>query len=95
MLCSICFVFNHFLRSRSPEQASRRLDDSSGHGNPPTNGSRIRYGIEIRGCNLGAALSVIKLGEGEHLLGSGGAAGDSFVGFDRIFERYCVHSWQL
>ena len=34
----------------------------------------------------------IKLGEGEHLLRPGGTAGDSFVSFDRIFERYCVDS---
>ncbi len=32
MLTSFCFVFNHFLRSRSPEQASGRLDESSGLG---------------------------------------------------------------
>ena len=31
MLTSFCFVFNHFLRSRSREQASERLDDTSGH----------------------------------------------------------------
>jgi hypothetical protein len=37
----------------------------------------------------------IKLGEGEHLLRSGGTAGDSFVGFDGIFERYRVYSRQL
>ena len=49
---------------------------------------RIEYGVEIRGCNLGAALGAIKLGKGEHLLRSGGTAGDSFVGFDGIFERY-------
>ena len=64
-------------------------------GNPLTDGSRIRYGVEIRGCNLGGALRATKLGEGEHLLGSGGAAGDSVVGFDRIFERYRAYSWQL
>jgi len=57
--------------------------------------TRIEYGVEIRGCNLGAALAAIKLGEGEHLLRPGGTAGDSFVGFDRIFERYRVYSWQL
>ena len=50
--------------------------------------TRIEYGVEIRGCNLGAALGAIKLGKGEHLLRSGGTAGDSFVGFDGIFERY-------
>jgi len=59
---------------------------------PPT---RIEYGVEIRGCNLGAALGAIKLGKGEHLLRSGGTAGDSFVGFDGIFERYRVYSRQL
>src|SRR6476646_9560245 len=32
MLTSFCFVFNHFLRSRSREQASERLDESSGLG---------------------------------------------------------------
>ena len=32
MLSSFFFVFNHFLRSRSPEQASGRLDESSGLG---------------------------------------------------------------
>src|SRR6266496_412977 len=32
MLTSFCFVFNHFLRSRSREQASGRLDESSGLG---------------------------------------------------------------
>jgi len=32
MLSSFYFVFNHFLRSRSPEQASGRLDESSGLG---------------------------------------------------------------
>jgi hypothetical protein len=40
-------------------------------------------------------LSKIKLGEREYLLRSGGTASDSFVGFDRIFERYRVYSWQL
>jgi hypothetical protein len=64
-------------------------------GNPPTNGSRTRFGIEIRGCDFGAVPGAIKLGKGEHLLRSGGAAGDSVVGFDRIFERYRVYSWQL
>jgi hypothetical protein len=57
--------------------------------------TRIEYGVEIRGCNLGAALGPIKLGKGEHLLRSGGTAGDSFVGFDGIFERYRVYSRQL
>jgi len=57
--------------------------------------TRIEYGAEIRGCNLGAALGAIKLGKGEHLLRSGGTAGDSFVGFDGIFERYRVYSRQL
>jgi hypothetical protein len=47
----------------------------------------IEYGVEIRGRNPGAALGAIKLGKGEHLLRSGGTAGDSFVGFDGIFER--------
>ena len=41
------------------------------------------------------ALGAIKLGKGEHLLRSGGAAGDSFVGFDGIFERYRVYSRHL
>ena len=57
--------------------------------------TRIEYGVEIRGCNLGAALGAIKLGEGEHLLRSRGTAGDSFVGFDRIFERHRVYSRHL
>ena len=57
--------------------------------------TRIEYGVEIRGCNLGAAFGAIKLGKGEHLLRSGGTAGDSFVGFDGIFERYRVYSRQL
>jgi hypothetical protein len=57
--------------------------------------TRIEYGVEIRGCNLGAALGAIKLGKGEHLLRSGGTAGDSFVGFDGIFERYRVYSRHL
>jgi hypothetical protein len=56
---------------------------------------RIEYGFEIRGCNLGGALGATKLGEGEHLLGSGGAAGDSFVGFNGIFERYRLYSRNL
>jgi len=49
----------------------------------------------IRGCDLGAALGAIKLGKGEHLLRSGSTAGDSFVGFDGIFERYRVYSRHL
>ena len=57
--------------------------------------TRIEYGVEIRSCNLGAALGAIKLGEGEHLLRSRGTAGDSFVGFDRIFERHRVYSRHL
>ena len=57
--------------------------------------TRIEYGVEIRGCNLGAALGAIKLGEGEHLLRSRGTAGDSFVGFDGIFERHRVYSRHL
>ena len=57
--------------------------------------TRIEYGVEIRGCNLGAALGAIKLGEGEHLLRSRGTAGDSFVGFDGIFERHGVYSRHL
>ena len=32
MLISFCFAFNHFLRSKSPKQASGRLDESSGLG---------------------------------------------------------------
>jgi len=31
-------------------------------------------------------------GKGEHLLRFGGTAGDSFVGFDGIFERNQVHN---
>jgi hypothetical protein len=57
--------------------------------------TRIEYGVEIRGWNLGAALGAIKLGKGEHLLRSGGTVGDSFVGFDGIFERNRVYSRQL
>ena len=57
--------------------------------------TRIECSVEIRGCNLGAALGAIKLGEGEHLLRSRGTAGDSFVGFDGIFERYRVYSRHL
>jgi len=57
--------------------------------------TRIEYGVEIDGCNFGAALGAIKLGEGEHLLRSGGTAGDSFVGFDGMFERYRVYSRHL
>ena len=53
------------------------------------------YAIEIRECNLGAAPGAIKLGKGQHLLRSGGTAGDSFVGFDGIFERYRVYSRHL
>ena len=56
---------------------------------------RIEYGVEIRGCNLGAALGAIKLGKGERLLRSGGTARNSFVGFDGIFERYRVYSRHL
>ena len=48
--------------------------------------SRICDCGEIRGCNLGGALGATKLGEGEHLLDSGGAASDSFVCFNRIFD---------
>jgi hypothetical protein len=64
-------------------------------GNPPTNGPGLQYGVEFRGCNLGAALGAIKLGKDEHLLRPGGTAGDSFVGFDRIFEGYPVYSRHL
>jgi hypothetical protein len=74
----------------------RRVEDSmtaaaTGR-NPLTHGSRIRYGVEIRACDLGAALRCDQLGEGEHLLRPGGTAGDSFVSLDRIFERYRVDS---
>ena len=57
--------------------------------------TRIEYGVEIRGCILGAALGATKLGKREHLLRSGGTAGDSFVGFNGIFERYFVHGRHL
>jgi hypothetical protein len=57
--------------------------------------TRIEYGVEIRGCNLGAALGAIELREGEHLLRSRGTAGDLFIGFDRIFERYRLYSRHL
>ena len=74
----------------------RRVEDSmtaaATSGNPPTHGSRIRYGVEVRGCNLGAAAQCDQLGKGEHLLCPGGTAGDSFVSLDRIFERYCIDS---
>jgi hypothetical protein len=37
---------------------------------------------------IAAHSGAIKLGKGEHLLRSGGTAGDSLVGFDGIFERF-------
>ena len=79
MLTAFCFVFNHFLRSRSPEQFI---------------GSHL-IRLPKEAPNDYFALGAIKLGKGEHLLRSGGTAGDSFVGFDGIFERYRVYSRHL
>jgi len=79
MLTSFCFVFNHFFTIEEPRAVI---------------GSHL-IRLPKEAPNDYFVLGAIKLGKGEHLLRPSGTAGDSFVGFDGIFERYRVYSRHL
>jgi hypothetical protein len=93
----ILFRVQSFFTIEDPEQASRRLDDSSGYRRRSLRLTVAEYDTVSKSAAATSAphFGAIKLGEGEHLLRSRGTAGDSFVGFDGIFELYRVYSRHL